>query len=172
MSKETNTLELTEEQAASVAKYALTDEGFKRCMRDNEALSIVARNLVFDYLQHGWKVKSEEKKKALQDTIDFAGFNMRMIPVMIGGQIKWRYTHTDYKNSSSYIDFRYNLFSRFKSELKGVNIDTSDGLLQECAEVANIVAKYKHVLKLEKEKLNRSGWSVFTSIFKKKIKKP
>jgi len=165
MSKE---LKLTKAQSKSVPKYALTNEGFKKCMNENEELGLIARDLVFNYLQHGWKVKSVEKMAALQDTINYTGFNMRMIPVMIKGQIKWRYTHTDFQNSQEFIDFRYNIFARFKSELKAVNIDTTDGLLQECAEVANIVSKYKHLLKLEKEKLNRSGWSMFKSLFSKK----
>lgn len=168
MAKQTEALELTQEQASSVTRYPLTDEGFKRCMKENEELGMVARSLVFNYLQHGWKVKSEEKLESLQDIIDYTGFNMRMIPVMVGGRVKWRYTHTDHQKSEDFIDFRYNLFARFKYELKNVNIDTSDGLLQECAEVANIVIKYKHVLKLERKKReNSSGWNIFKSIFGK-----
>lgn len=162
----TKTLELTEEQQISVPKYALTDDGFKQCMAENEELALVARNLVFDYLQHGWAVKGQDKLEAFQETIDYTGFDMKLIPVMIGGKVKWRYTHTSYKKNKDFIDFRYNLFARFKHELKNVNIDTSDGLLQECAEVANIVAKYKHVLALEKTKQDsKRSWNIFKSIF-------
>jgi len=170
MSKETNTLELTKEQAVAVPKYDLTDDGFKLCMKENEELALIARNLVFDYLQHGWEIKSEDKLETFQETINYVGFSLKLIPVMIEGKIKWRYTHTDYKNNKNFVHFRYNLFARFKFELKNVNIDTSDGLLQECAEVANIVAKYKHVLALEKEKQSSSkgGWSVFKTLFSKK----